>query len=63
MRIFERLRDEHDYAGGYDAVRRFVKKHRIDKRETFVPLDHDPGQRQCRRHRKNLGRPFRPMAG
>lgn len=28
MRIFERLRDEHEYSGGYDAVRRFVKKHR-----------------------------------
>jgi len=45
MRIFERLRDEHRYAGGYDAVRRFVKKHRTEKRETFIPLDHDPGQR------------------
>ena len=45
MRLFERLRDEHSYAGGYDAVRRFVKKHRSEKRETFIPLDHDCGQR------------------
>ena len=45
MRIFERLRDEHAYEGGYDAVRRFIKKHRTEKRETFIPLDHDPGQR------------------
>jgi len=45
MRIFERLRDEQSYAGGYDAVRRFVKKRRSDQRETFIPLDHDPGQR------------------
>ena len=45
MRIFERLRDEQSYAGGYDAVRRFVRKHRTDKRETFIPLDHVPGQR------------------
>ena len=45
MRIFERLRDEETYAGGYDTVRRFVKKHRESKRETFIPLDHDPGQR------------------
>ena len=45
MRIFERLRDEHAYAGGYDAVRRFIKKHRTDTRETFIPLDHDAGQR------------------
>ena len=55
MRIFERLRDEDGdanghgeggrYQGGYDAVRRFVKQHRESKRETFIPLDHDPGQR------------------
>jgi transposase len=45
VRIFERLRDEHGYPGGYDAVCRFVKKHRTEKRETFIPLDHDPGQR------------------
>lgn len=45
MRIFERLRDEEGYTGQYDAVRRFVKKHRESKRETFIPLDHDAGQR------------------
>jgi transposase len=45
MRIFERLRDEEGYVGQYDAVRRFVKKHRESKRETFIPLDHAAGQR------------------
>jgi len=45
MRIFERLCDEHAYGGGYDAVRRFVNKQRTEKRETFIPLDHEPGQR------------------
>ena len=40
--IFRRLRDEHGYAGGYDQVRRYVGRHR---RETFIPLVHDPGQR------------------
>jgi len=53
MRIFERLRDEDSddagdegrYQGAYDSVRRFVKQHRESKRETFIPLDHDPGQR------------------
>jgi transposase len=45
MRIFERLRDEHGYAGGYDAVRRYVGKLRQRERETFIPLAHDPGQR------------------
>ena len=45
MRLFERLRDEHEYTGGYDTVRRFVKQHRGKQRETFVPLDHAHGQR------------------
>ncbi len=45
VRIFERLRDEDAYQGGYDSVRRFVKKHRTEKRETFIPMDHEPGQR------------------
>lgn len=45
MRIFERLRDDENYPGGYDSVRRFVKKHRESKLETFIPLDHAAGQR------------------
>src|SRR5437764_14906265 len=45
MQIFRRLRDEHDFTGGYDAVRRYIGKHRRDHRETFIPLAHDPGQR------------------
>ena len=45
MRLFERLRDEHGYTGGYDTVRRFVKQHRGKHRETFIPLDHAHGQR------------------
>ena len=28
MQVFRRLRDEHDYTGGYDQVRRYVGKHR-----------------------------------
>lgn len=43
--IFRRLRDEHEYAGGYDQVRRYVGRHRREQRETFIPLTHDPGQR------------------
>lgn len=43
--IFRRLRDEHDYGGGYDQVRRYVGKHRRRQRETFIPLVHEPGQR------------------
>ena len=43
--VFRRLRDEHGYAGGYDAVRRYVGKRRRRQRQTFIPLSHDPGQR------------------
>ena len=45
MQLFQRLRDEYHYAGGYDQVRRYVKEHRRNHRETFIPLAHDPGQR------------------
>jgi hypothetical protein len=45
MQLFRRLRDEYHYGGGYDQVRRYVGKHRRDRRETFIPLAHDPGQR------------------
>jgi transposase len=45
MQLFRRLREEHGYQGGYDQVRRYVGKHRRDRRETFIPLAHDPGQR------------------
>lgn len=43
--IFRRLVAEHDYAGGYDQVRRYLKQHRLDRRETFIPLEHPPGHR------------------
>jgi transposase len=33
------------YTGGYDQVRRYVAKHRRREQETFLPLDHAPGQR------------------
>jgi transposase len=45
MQLFRRLRDEHSYQGGYDQVRRYVGHQRRDRRETFIPLAHDPGQR------------------
>jgi transposase len=43
--VFRRLRDEHGYKGGYDQVRRYIQRQRRDRRETFIPLAHDPGQR------------------
>jgi transposase len=45
QRVFERLRDEHGYEGSYSPVRRFIRKHRQQQKETFIPLDHQPGQR------------------
>lgn len=44
-KIYRRLRDEHGYTGSYDQVRRYVKRRRRSRRETFIPLTHDPGQR------------------
>jgi transposase len=45
-RIFERLRDEHGYAGGITIVVRPLRAHRLRHREVFVPLRHDPGHAQ-----------------
>jgi transposase len=44
-RIFERLRDEQAYAGGYDQVRRYVKTHRQRKQEIFLPIAYALGER------------------
>ena len=43
--IYRRLRDEHDYRGGYAQVQRYLRKHRRRHKETFIPLGHLPGQR------------------
>lgn len=45
-RIFERLRDEHDYGCGYTVVKDYVRIARARCRETFVPLSHPPGHAQ-----------------
>ena len=42
-RIFERLRDEHGFAGGYTVVKDYVRIARGRLRETFVPLSHPWG--------------------
>ncbi len=46
VRIFERLRDEHGYQGGYTSVREFVGKERPRQQEVFIPLAHPPGRAQ-----------------
>jgi transposase len=45
-RIFERLRDEHGFAGGYTVVKDYVRIGRARGRERFVPLSHPPGHAQ-----------------
>jgi len=43
--VFRRLQSEHAYPGGYDQVRRYLGQQRRDRRETFIPLAHQAGQR------------------
>jgi transposase len=43
--IYRRLVAEHKYAGSYDPIQRYVKQRRLDRKETFVPLEHLPGHR------------------
>src|ERR1700736_5591374 len=45
-RIFERLRIEQGYAGGYTVVKDYVRIARTRSREAFVPLAHPPGHAQ-----------------
>jgi len=45
-RIFERLRLEHGFAGGYTVVKDYVRLARTKSREVFVPLTHPPGHAQ-----------------
>ncbi|MBP3955617.1 IS21 family transposase [Gemmata sp. G18] len=43
--IFRRLVAEHGYTGSYHPIQRHLKQHRLDRRETFIPLAHPPGRR------------------
>ena len=46
-RIFERLRDEHAFTGGYTIVKDYVRLRKLSQREMFVPLKHPPGDAQA----------------
>jgi transposase len=46
-RIFERLRDEHDFTGGITIVKDYVAGWRQRSAEMFVPLMHPPGHAQA----------------
>ena len=46
-RIFERLRAEYGFDGQYTIVKDYVREHRRQTKEMFVPLSHPPGHAQC----------------
>ena len=46
-RIFDRLREEHGFTGGYSSVKEYVREKRLGSREMFVPLAHPPGDAQA----------------
>jgi transposase len=46
-RIFERLRAEHRYPGGYTIVKDYVREKKLGGREMFIPLVHAPGEAQA----------------
>lgn len=46
-RVFERLRDEHGFTGGYTIIKDYVREQERRGREMFVPLSHPPGHAQA----------------
>ena len=46
-RIFDRLRDEHQFSGGYTIVKDYVRGEQLRTREMFVPLTHPAGEAQA----------------
>jgi transposase len=44
QRIYERLRDEHGYAGSASSVRRYVASQKVGQGEVFMPLYFAPGE-------------------
>jgi hypothetical protein len=46
-RIFDRLRAEHAFPGGYTIVKDYVRAATLRRREMFVPLTHAPGTAQA----------------
>ena len=46
-RIFDRLKDEHSFTGGYTTIKDYVRTHHQRHKEVFVPLSHAPGHGQA----------------
>src|SRR5450432_1399561 len=45
-RIFDRLKEEHGFSGGYTIVKDYVRTATLRGREMFVPLTHSAGEAQ-----------------
>lgn len=45
-RIWDRLKAEHAFRGGYTVVKDYVRQARLRHKEVFVPLAHPPGDAQ-----------------
>ncbi len=46
-RIWDRLKAEHGFGGGYTVVKDYVRQARLRHKEVFVPLAHPPGDAQA----------------
>ncbi len=46
-RIFDRLKAEHGFRGGYTIVKDYVRQARLTHKEVFIPLAHPPGDAQA----------------
>jgi transposase len=57
-RIYDRLKEEHSFTGGYTIVKDYVRQARLRHKEVFVPLAHRPGHAQA-----NFGEALVVIAG
>src|SRR3546814_17294511 len=46
-RVFDRLRDECGFTGGYTIIKDYMHEREQRRPEAFVPLSHTPGQAQA----------------
>ena len=55
-RVFDRLRDECGFTGGYTIVKDYIREQKRGGQEMFVPLSHKPGQAMVRPILEKQGR-------
>lgn len=46
-RVFDRLRDECGFTGGYTIIKDYMRERAQRRQEVFVPLSHPPGHAQA----------------